>query len=150
MEFQTDLEDGKYMIAVKGRDASGNESGDKPLQLNFEVVSKNSIKNIYNYPNPFSTQTQFVYTLTGNVPNKMVLQIFTLTGKVVKEIALSDLELPRLGNNLTQFTWDGRDDYGSLLANGTYLFRIVAYDSNNSSYSGKATKNDFGKLVIIR
>ena len=44
-----------------------------------------------NYPNPFSTSTRFVFTLTGSeVPDNMMIQIMTITGKVIREITNAD------------------------------------------------------------
>ena len=45
------------------------------------------ISNLLNYPNPFTTSTAFVFTITGSeVPQNMRIQILTITGKVVREI----------------------------------------------------------------
>jgi hypothetical protein len=59
--------DGKYDFIVKAKDRSNNKSGSVEYKISFEVVNKSTITNILNYPNPFSTRTHFVFTLTGSV-----------------------------------------------------------------------------------
>ena len=50
----------------------------------FTVINKPMISNLLNYPNPFTTSTAFVFTVTGSeVPQNMRIQILTITGKVV-------------------------------------------------------------------
>jgi len=43
------------------------------------------ISNMLNYPNPFTTSTAFVFTITGaDVPQNLKIQILTITGKIVR------------------------------------------------------------------
>ena len=56
--------DGTYQLMVQAKDRSGNASGSKTYLISFEVINKPSITNVLNYPNPFSTSTRFVFTLT--------------------------------------------------------------------------------------
>ena len=119
-------EDGKYDLVVKARDRSNNASGSVQYSISFEVVNKSTITNILNYPNPFSTKTHFVFTLTGaEIPDEFRIQIMTITGKVVKDIRREELGQIRIGRNVTEYTWDGRDEFGDQLANGIYLYRVM-------------------------
>ncbi|MBK7697238.1 MAG: hypothetical protein IPJ39_00190 [Saprospiraceae bacterium] len=59
------LKEGDYTLYVQGKDATGNKSGVNPRSVQFKVIEKQSVSNILNYPNPFSTSTQFIFTLTG-------------------------------------------------------------------------------------
>ena len=52
--------DGIYKLKVQGRDKSGNISGDSDYEISFEVVTRSTITNVFNYPNPFSTKTYFI------------------------------------------------------------------------------------------
>ena len=75
--------DGKYRLSVQAADRNGNLSGDYAYTINFEVINETSISYLTNYPNPFSTSTRFVYTLTGNaVPENMLIQIMTILTKL--------------------------------------------------------------------
>ncbi len=157
MEFRPDLQvDGTYQLEVRGEDASGNDSGEFDYRVNFEVVNEETVSNVLNYPNPFSTSTQFVFTLTGNeLPDVFRIQIMTVSGKIVKEIDMGELGPLRIGNNITDYRWDGTDDFGDKLANGVYLYRVVvkkdgenyeSYDNGTNQYF----KKGFGKMVILR
>jgi flagellar hook assembly protein FlgD len=111
-----------------------------------------------NYPNPFSTRTQFVYTLTGETPPQYFrIQIMTVSGKVVREITQEELGVLKIGTHKTDYAWDGRDEYGNQLANGVYLYRVIAKGKDGKAfegYEGDMTndlfKKGIGKLVILR
>lgn len=150
--------DGIYQLQVEVPDASGNQSGIGPYTVNFEVVNESAITNFYPYPNPFSTSTRFVFTLTGEViPDQIKIQIFTVSGKIVREITQDEIGPIRIGNNITEYAWDGRDEFGDKLAIGTYLYRVQIRSSDGSEIGARSTGKDqafskqgFGKLVIIR
>ena len=148
MEFDLKLEDGKYLLQLNGKDASGNISGTNFMDIEFEVNSVAQIRNLYNYPNPFSKSTQFVYTVTGVVPVTVVVNIYTVSGKLVKSINLTDYDLIKTGHNLSTFKYDGTDDYGNRLANGVYLFKIEATDPNGQKIPVNKTER-YGKMVIL-
>ena len=150
------LPDGKYTLRVQGRDPNNVAAAAQEVQLTFEVVNAATITNVYPYPNPVISKARFVFTVTGQeMPRNMKIQIMSLTGRVVREIFMSELGPLHIGNNITDYAWDGTDSYGDRLANGTYLYR-VAYDDGNVSFSrretagDKAFKNDWGKLVLMR
>ena len=96
--------DGNYSFKVQARDKNNNYSGDNEYQINFEVITESSISNVYNYPNPFSTKTHFVFTLTGSTfPDDILIQIFSVSGRVVKEINLSEIGNIKIGHNKTDY-----------------------------------------------
>ncbi|MDZ7879020.1 MAG: C25 family cysteine peptidase [Saprospiraceae bacterium] len=151
-------EDGIYTLTVKGKDMSDNSAGDVDYSLNFKVITKSSISNVLNYPNPFSTRTQFVYTMTGDVPPQYFrIQIMTISGKVVREITQDEIGTLRIGTHKTDYAWDGRDEYGNQLANGVYLYRVIAKGKDGKAFEGYEDdktndlfKKGIGKLVILR
>jgi hypothetical protein len=148
--------DGTYTLLVQGQDRSGNLSGDFEYQINFKVIQESTISEMMNYPNPFSTSTRFVFTLTGSeIPDRVLIQIMNISGRVVREITESELGPIRIGRNITEYAWDGRDEFGDLLANGVYLYRV------HVSSAGKEVKHlstdadsyfhkGLGKMYIIR
>ncbi|MDO6389164.1 C25 family cysteine peptidase [Pontibacter sp. BT731] len=150
------LENGRYTLTVRGKDASGKDSGSKDYKINFEVENESKITNFYPYPNPFSTKTQFIFTLTGGViPNDFKIQIMTVTGKIVKEILREEIGPIRIGNNKTEYAWDGTDMYGDKLANGVYLYRVVMpKDAEEMKHiwkkGDKGFVNGYGKIYILR
>jgi hypothetical protein len=150
------LMDGKYSMEVRAKDASGVASGISPYRIGFEVVGEASVTNFYPFPNPFSSKTNFIFTLTGStIPEHIKIQILTVTGKVVKEIIKEELGPLRIGNNKTEYAWDGTDSYGDKLANGVYLYRVVMSRideemKHRNTFGDSAFKNGYGKLYILR
>ncbi|TAE57404.1 MAG: hypothetical protein EAZ89_03965, partial [Bacteroidetes bacterium] len=60
---QSALADGEYTLRVQGRDKKGNAAGNGEnfYEIRFEVENTSSITHVFNYPNPFSSSTRFVY-----------------------------------------------------------------------------------------
>ncbi|MCU7550028.1 C25 family cysteine peptidase [Chitinophagaceae bacterium LB-8] len=152
-------EDGDYELIVYGEDKSGNKAGNTEYRIAFKVINKPMISNMFNYPNPFTTSTAFVFTLTGSeVPQNMKIQILTITGKVVREITKQELGYLHIGRNITEFKWDGTDQYGQKLANGVYLYRVVTSLNGKSldKYKAEDDQTDkyfnkgYGKMYLMR
>jgi len=149
-------EDGIYELRVQAADRSRNDAGTNEYRVRFLIDRKPAISNILNYPNPFSTQTQFVFTVTGSeVPQDLKIQIMTVTGKVVKEITREQLGDIRIGTNITDYRWDGTDNFGDRLANGLYLYRVVAKLNGKpldllEGSADKFFKKGFGKMYLVR
>src|SRR5690606_27592567 len=130
LEYRPELlEDGIYKLIVKAKDNSGNKAGNfDKYEVNFTVDNTPGITNLLNYPNPFSTSTAFVFTLTGHqIPSQFKIQILSVTGKVVREITKEELGPLHIGRNITQYKWDGKDQFGQLLGNGVYLYRVITH-----------------------
>lgn len=157
LEFQPGpLEDGRYTLRINGTDAAGNLAGEKPYEISFEVINEAQITHFYPYPNPFSSSVRFVFTVTGaEVPEQIKIQIMTVTGKVVKEIFQDELGPLRIGNNITEYAWDGKDEYGDQLANGVYIYRVLVrkdgqYMEHRPTAGDKAFKKGYGKMYLLR
>ena len=128
--------------------------------VRFRVISENTISNVLNYPNPFSTSTQFVYTLTGEPPAEFKIQVATVSGRIVREITQAEIGELKVGTHRTEYRWNGTDEYGDRLANGVYLYRIAANDSAGKPYKsyseledqgiGRYFANGWGKMVLLR
>ena len=150
------LVDGKYTLFVQGSDRSGNLSGDLEYKISFEVIRESAITYMMNYPNPFSTSTRFVFTLTGDeVPDEVKIQIMTVTGKVVREITEDELGPISIGRNMTNYAWDGKDEFGDQLANGVYLYTVKAQINgeeikHRSSGGDGYFKKEFGKMYLMK
>lgn len=148
--------DGTYSLFIQGTDKSGNVSGDLEYRVSFEIIHESSITQMMNYPNPFSTSTRFVFTLTGSeVPDEIIIQIMTVSGRVVREITEGQLGTIQIGRNITEYAWDGRDEFGDQLANGVYLYNVKAQINGEDithRESGADTyfKKNFGKMYLMR
>ncbi len=148
--------DGTYQLIVQAKDKSDNNSGAIDYKISFEVVNKSSITEVMNYPNPFTTSTRFVFTLTGSeVPTNFKIQIMTISGKVVREIFQDELGSLHVGRNITEYAWDGKDEFGDRLANGVYLYRVIT-KINGEDIEKKQTdadqyfKKGWGKMYLMR
>jgi len=152
-------EDGEYEFIVSGKDVVGNKAGNVQYKVTFTVINKAMISNLLNYPNPFTTSTAFVFTITGSeIPQNMRIQILTITGKVVREITKNELGDIHVGTNITDFKWDGTDMFGQKLANGVYLYRVLTNLNGKSLEKYKADgdntdkyfKAGYGKMYLMR
>ena len=148
--------DGTYQLRVQAQDVSNNASGAENYLIKFEIINKTAITEVINYPNPFSTSTKFVFTLTGyKVPTDFKIQIMSITGKVVREIFKEELGPLHVGRNITEFAWDGKDQFGDQLANGVYLYRVITR-IDGEAIEKKQTEADqyfkkgWGKMYLMR
>ncbi len=120
------------------------------------VLPMSMITYLMNYPNPFSTSTRFVFTLTGNeAPDEILIQIMTISGKVVREITEDELGTIQIGRNITEYAWDGSDEFGDPLANGVYLYTVKAQINGEDikhleSGADNHFKMEFGKMYLMR
>jgi len=158
------LEDGQYTLYVHGKDKSGNPAGNVDYSVSFQIYNKPMISNLFNYPNPFTTSTAFVFTVTGSqVPQNIRIQILSITGKIVKEITKDELGSLHIGRNITDYKWDGTDMYGQKLANGVYIYRVITNLNGksldkftpqdalgNSIDTDKYFNKGYGKMYLMR
>lgn len=152
-------DDDEYVLIVSGKDVAGNTAGNLSYNIDFRVISKPMISNLLNYPNPFTTSTAFVFTVTGSVvPQNIRIQILTITGKVIREVTKDELGPLHIGRNITEFKWDGSDMYGQKVANGVYLYRVLT-NLNGKSLDKFTDANDdtdkyftkgYGKMYFMR
>ncbi|NDF60470.1 MAG: T9SS C-terminal target domain-containing protein, partial [Crocinitomicaceae bacterium] len=59
-------------------------------------------------------------------PLKTIIQIMTITGKVVQQIEKNITPT----SNLISIDWNGKDEYGDALAKGVYVYRLIVTNSN--------------------
>lgn len=150
------LPDGTYTLKVLAKDASGNLSGNSSYEVSFTVINESSITHFYPYPNPGTTNIRFVFTLTGSKPpDQLLIRIMTITGKVVKEISAAEFGPIKIGNNVSEYGWDGTDNYGDRLANGVYLYQVITR-MNGEEINHRETAADqfishnIGKIYLMK
>lgn len=131
---------GNHTLKIRAWDIANNVS---ESTLDFTVVSdeKLTIDHVLNYPNPFTTHTEFYFE--HNQPGQLLdimVQVFTISGKLVKTIHSSQyLD----GTRCNGIEWNGLDDFGDKLAKGTYIYKISVRNANNE------TVEKFEKIVIL-
>ncbi len=136
-----DLSVGLHSIKIKAWDTYNNSS---ESTLNFMVVSDNSLilDNVLNYPNPFVNYTEFWFNHNKpNEPLEVQLQIFTISGKIIKTI---NKTVQTTGNLSRSINWNGLDDFGNKIGKGVYIYKLKV----KSTISNLSTIK-YEKLVIL-
>ena len=122
--WKPELTDGRQTLEVLAKDASGNFFDSTSYRIIFYVFNENDITDIYNYPNPFARTTHFTFILKGqNKPDELDIKIYTIAGRLIRDIKLSPTDLI---TNFNKIYWDGRDEDGDEVGNGVYLYKVIA------------------------
>ncbi len=138
-----DLEEGVHKIEVRAWDIANNV-GEGSTEFVVSNSQDGGLENVLNYPNPFTDNTCFTFE-HNFAPDLMDIQIdvFTVSGKLVKTILHSTVVE---GFRVADIKWDGKDDFGSQLGRGVYLYKVkVRAQSQNL-----VKESDFEKLVILK
>jgi len=135
------LADGPHTITVTAWDVNDNVGSGS---VSFIVVDGQvvDIQNLGNYPNPFSSSTNFVFEY--NQPNEGInveICIYNAAGEFVKKIQQA---FTSTGSRNNQITWDGTDNNGAKLPSGVYVYRLNI--STETGFQSTA----YQKLVIVR
>ena len=138
-EYKPELADGDYLLRVVGKDPNGNTADSASSEVYFVVSSETKLLQVYNYPNPFANETYFTFRLS-QIPEEVKIRIYTIAGRLIKEITRQSSEL---NYDLNKIYWDGKDEDGDVIANGTYLYKMIMKDE------GKV-ESVTQKLVIIK
>ena len=77
-----------------------------------------------------------------NEPLEVQVQIFTVSGKLVKTI---NRNIQTTGNLSRSITWNGLDDFGNKIGKGVYVYKLRVKSTVNSLVSEK-----YEKLVILQ
>ncbi len=135
-----DLKEGLHTLKFQAWDVHNN-----PSEAYTEFVVANSeefaLDHILNYPNPFTTKTNFYFE--HNKPGQSLdvnIEVFTVSGKLVKSLRgayFSD------GYRVGPIQWDGLDEYGDNIGKGVYLYKL-----NVKTPQGQ-TAEEFERLVIL-
>lgn len=136
----SDISEGKHTLKLKVWDVYNNSS---ETYTEF-VVAKSAqlaLSHVLNYPNPFTTKTQFYFEHNRSCSLLEVqVQIFTISGKLVKNI---NQFVNTEGYRSEPIEWDGRDDFGDKIGRGVYVYRVRVKTSDGS------TAEKYEKLVIL-
>lgn len=140
-----DLEPGIHTLTLKAWDVYNN-SGTAEIQ--FVVFDKDQdlvINNVLNYPNPFINYTEFWFNHNSSAPLDVSIQIFTVSGKLVRTLngqtAAGGVTASSLSKDIV---WDGRDDFGDKIGKGVYIYKLTVRSSTLNK-----TVEKIEKLVIL-
>jgi len=141
-----DLEPGSHEIKLKIWDILNNSS---ESEMRFEVYSSEQIilKNLLNYPNPFTTQTAFYFEHNqAGVSLDAQIQIYTVSGRLVKSfdfLSATETQIEAGKFRVGPIYWDGLDQYGDRIGRGTYFYRVKIRTPNGG------TQEAYQKLVKL-
>lgn len=136
-----DLSEGEHTITFKVWDVANNSA---TASIRFTVIKAEelSLDHVLNYPNPFTTNTQFFFEYNQpGVPIDVNIQIFTVSGKAVKTLRSSQVNN---GYRSEPIVWNGLDDFGDRIGRGVYMYRLRVRTPD-----GKSAEK-FEKLVILQ
>jgi len=137
----SELDEGEHTLKLKVWDVYNNSS-EEEMEFIVAESEKLAIKNLLNYPNPFTEQTAFYFD--HNRPNedlKILIQIFTVSGKLVKTISTI------INSNAFRsepINWNGLDDFGDKIGRGVYVYQIKVRTIDGE------TVTETEKLVILK
>jgi len=151
------LSEGAHHIDVKAWDVYNNSSQGA---TDFIVSSsaQMALAHVLNYPNPFTTRTEFMFE--HNMPGQnlnVLIQIYTVSGKLVKTIQQTvmpqsfdfastscGLTVGGGGYRVNGIFWDGKDDFGDNIGKGVYVYKLTVKADNGQH------ADTFQKLVILK
>ncbi len=137
----SNLADGPHHLNLKVWDIFNNSS---EAYTEFVVASSDKpiLTHVLNYPNPFTTYTEFWFEHNQPCCDLDVrIDVFTVSGKLVKTIQKT---VSTIGFRAEPIPWDGLDDYGDRLARGVYVYKVTIRNRELKS------TEKFEKLVILR
>ena len=133
------LSPGEHTLQIKAWDNSNNSS-EVTAQVMVVPGSKLALVNVLNYPNPFTDETAF--TFLTNQACDVTLKVYTVAGRLIYSVGHIQAEA-----GFNRITWDGTDVEGEPLANGVYLYKIIA---TGTSAEGPVSSEIVQKLMIVR
>jgi hypothetical protein len=134
-----ELSEGRHTVEIKAWD-NLNNSGTAAVEFVVRPQDRLTLYEVMNYPNPFRNKTAFTFEL--NLEAEVQVKIYTLSGRLIQI-----LELPQARSGFNVLKWDGRDRDGDELANGVYLYKVIATQLQNGEL---LRTEEIGKLVVQR
>ena len=108
------------------------------LQQGSGAATSQTIGKVYNFPNPMRESTRFVFE-SGLAANAGTIRVFSVAGRPVARIPFM---FSGGGSGIVE--WDGRDNAGDSMGNGTYLYRVEIETTNGLVVS------EMQRLVMMR
>ncbi|PIE50360.1 MAG: hypothetical protein CSA38_03970 [Flavobacteriales bacterium] len=146
------LKKGKHTLTFKVWDINNNSTTES---LEFIVKDPNEdnlvINRLLNWPNPFTDKTYIQFEHNCDDILEVNVQIYTITGKLVRNIRQTVSAEPYLEGYRTPrqaIEWDGKDDFGSNVAKGTYIYKVFVKSTNPEKCKGTAQAIE--KMVILK
>ena len=131
INFETNEE--SIHLTVKAWDNANNPS-EKEVKLLRALDNTLRLYNVYNFPNPFSNNTQFCFEVTNNV--RLKIDVYSLGGRKIWSYLNENIN-----PGYHSIEWNGKDVFNGEIANGVYLYKIEVFGNDyKTSYIGKCAK----------
>jgi hypothetical protein len=117
----------EYRLRQVDKDGLQSCSTTDPVRVTY--IGNDKVTLLPNSPNPFNGFTRISFILSSKQDVK--LDVIDLYGNVIKTLVNSELE-----PSTHEYYWEGRDDSGKLVPNGTYIYRLT---SGSDILTGKMT-----------
>ncbi len=136
------LKEGPHSLKIKAWDAANNSSD---AVLEFRVYKKETfiLQRVSNYPNPFSTGTNFCFELENGQIGEDIeanVQVYNLSGQLVRSLKKA---IKFTAKRSCEIEWDGRNENGSKMGTGIYVY-VLSIKPPSGSISRKV-----GKLYLF-
>jgi hypothetical protein len=130
--FPLSLPPGTHRLeAVVRTEDPGGVSDSVAGVLQVRVEEELSVTALFPFPNPFTSEVRFTFTLTGVRPaERVTIRVLTVAGRVVRTMEMPPGDA-RVGVN--RVVWDGRDQDGDAVANGVYFYQVTALSEGRSA-----------------
>lgn len=126
-----ELEVGEIIISLKAWDTHDNSN---MAQITVEITDNQivkSMRNVMNYPNPFSESTCFTIDYDKkDVSVDVSIHIYDVTGRIVNTLEYRGLNVSNL-----KIDWNGLDAGGRHLPAGAYIYKVCLKDSDGCEIS---------------
>ncbi|MDO5972166.1 type IX secretion system sortase PorU [Flavivirga aquimarina] len=140
-----DLEPGLHTLTLKAWDVYNNSSISEIQFIVFDEDQELVINNVLNYPNPFVNYTEFWFNHNSSEPLDVSIQIFTVSGKLIRTInGVTSGGIKTTSSLSRDIVWDGRDDFGDKIGKGVYIYKLTV---RSNLLNKKVEKIE--KLVIL-
>lgn len=140
LEYPIDgLTDGSYSLKLKAWDTYNNLS-ENTIFFTVKNSSALAVSQILNYPNPMRDFTSFTFQHNFDIKLSADIKIYTVAGRLIKTIKRTNI-----ADKNVLIEWDGKDEDGDNIANGTYLYKLLI-KSEDGTYSNVQT----GKLAKLK
>ena len=135
------LSEGLHTLKIKAWDMCNNSTEDS-IKFIVSTPSSLALKNIYNFPNPFTDKTGFYFE--HNQPCcelDVEINIYSINGIHVKTIHQT---VPTINYSISPIEWNGRNDAGVKIESGVYIYNIKVLTTDGSYLESS------NKLIILK
>lgn len=140
VEYQLqNLQTGKNTLSIKAYDTYNNYTV-QTIEFNVQTSTALTLENVYNYPNPMKSNTSFVFNHNFDKALNATIKIYTVSGRLIKELNKTGIT-----DKFVNIDWDGRDNDGDAIANGTYIYKLTI-----KSEDGTISQSNVNKLAKLQ